>query len=116
MTGIVCGRGRFLAIVSAGGFLSAAAILAAPAAQASVEFYLAEVRDKVSTPLIDAEAIQLGNVACEALRVGVEKGLTFGKARHEADQAVGYTSRQLGLELTMADGMFLVEAAEDQLC
>lgn len=51
-----------------------------------------------------------------ALRAGVEKGLTFGQARNEADNAVGSASQQLGLGLTLADGMFLVEAAEHQLC
>lgn len=96
--------------------LGAIAFIPAPLANANAEFYLEEVRAKVDIPLTDDQAIQLGNVACAALRAGVEKGLTFGKARNEADQAVGYASQQLGLGLSMPDGMFLVEAAEGQLC
>lgn len=99
-------------LVSLGG----AVVATAPQAVASVEFYLQEVRAKVDAPLTDAQAIELGNVACSALRAGLESGLTFGKSRHQADQAVGYASQRLGLSLSMPDGMFLVEAAEDQLC
>ena len=107
-------RRRALVVLST--ILGAAAIFTAPHSVATVDFFLKEVRAKVDAPLTDAQAIQLGNVACTALRAGVAKGLTFGKARHEADQAVGYASQQLGLGLSMPDGMFLVEAAEGQLC
>ncbi|MCV7366655.1 hypothetical protein [Mycolicibacterium duvalii] len=91
-------------------------VMAAPMATASPEFFLEEVREKVQTPITDGQALRLGDVACRALRAGVEKGLTFGQARNEADNAVGSASQQLGLGLTLADGMFLVEAAEHQLC
>ena len=54
------------------------------------------------------------------MRTGLADGLTFGQARHKADQAVGYAAQQLGIDgdmgLTLPDGMFLVEAAENQLC
>jgi hypothetical protein len=89
-------------------------------ADASDDFYLDEVRAKVEAPLTEAEALQLGKVACDAMRAGLADGLTFGQARHEADQAVGYAAQQLGIDggigLSLADGMFLVEAAENQLC
>ena len=89
-------------------------------ADASDDLYLDEVQAKVHAPLTDAEALQLGNVACDAMRAGVAEGLTFGKARHKADQAVGYAAQELGIDggmgLSLADGMFLVEAAENQLC
>jgi hypothetical protein len=105
-------RGRAAAV---GVLVSAvlSALIAAPVAGATVDLYLDEVRANVDAPLTDAEALQLGNVACDAMRAGLAEGLTFGKARHQADQAVGYAQSQLGLNLSMADGMFLVEAAED---
>ncbi len=89
-------------------------------ADASDDLYLDEMQAKVEAPLTDAEALQLGNVACDAMRAGVAEGLTFGEARHKADQAVGYAAQGLGIDggmgLSLADGMFLVEAAENQLC
>lgn len=81
-----------------------------------MERFLLDLRAKVRAPLTDAQAIHLGNVACDALRAGVQNGLSFGKARHEADNAVGWAQRDLGLSLTLADGMNLVGTAEDQLC
>lgn len=111
---VTCVRSGALTIV--GSLLFAAAVVTAPHSVATEGIYLEEVRAKVTAPVTDTQAIQLGNIACAALRAGVEKGLTFGKARHEADQAVGYASQQLGLGLSMPDGMFLVEAAEGQLC
>lgn len=109
-------RERWVAFALVGVSLGATALLIAPTAAASAELYLQEVRAKVEAPLTDAEAIELGNVACGALSAGVQSGLTFGKARYQADQAVGYASQRLGVGLSMPDGMFLVEAAEDQLC
>ena len=95
-------------------------LFGAPVADASVDIYLDEVRAKVESPLTDAEALQLGNAACDAMRAGLADGLTFGQARHKADQAVGYAAQQLGIDggmgLTLPDGIFLVEAAENQLC
>lgn len=107
---------RWAPFATLGASLGATSLLIAPTAAASVELYLQEVRAKVDAPLTDAEAIELGNVACGALNSGVQSGLTFGKARHHADQAVGYASQSLGIGLSMPDGMFLVEVAEDQLC
>lgn len=92
------------------------ALSTAPSAIATPDRYLEEVRARVDVALADAQALELGNIACQALRDGVESGLTFGEARHQADQAVGWASYERGLGLTQADGMFLVEAAEDQLC
>lgn len=109
--GRLCGWISFPAAV-----IATAGVLCAPVASASVEFYFDAVRAKVKAQLTDSEALQLGDVACRALRTGLNKGLSFGQARHEADQAVGYASYQLGLDLTLADGMNLVGAAEDQLC
>jgi hypothetical protein len=79
------GRVRSVALIAA--TLGMAAIATAPLSVATVDLYLKEVRAKVAAHLTDAQALQLGNVACGALRAGVEKGLSFGKARHEADQA-----------------------------
>ncbi|WP_207573536.1 hypothetical protein, partial [Mycolicibacterium chubuense] len=55
-------------------------------------------------------------VACDAIRDGVNSGLSFGSARAKADKAVGWAQQDMGLSLSMPDGMFLVEAAEHQLC
>ncbi len=92
------------------------ALLPQPYAMASEEFFLHEVRQRVRVPLTDGQALRLGYVACDALMAGVRSGLTLGKARHRADNAVGRVSHELGLGLSLADGMHLVGAAEDQLC
>ena len=47
---------------------------------------------------------------------GINSGLSMGQSRHRADQAVGQAQNGMGLQLSMADGMFLTEAAEHQLC
>lgn len=92
------------------------AMSAPGAASADEGMYLIEVRKKVKASLTDAQAFQLGHVACEAIRDGVNAGLSFGSARANADRAVGRAQNQMGLSLSMPDGMFLVEAAEGQLC
>lgn len=92
------------------------AISAPPPAFADENMYLTEVRKKVKASLTDAQAFRLGQVACEAIRDGVDSGLSFGSARANADRAVGRAQNQMGLSLSMPDGMFLVEAAEHQLC
>ncbi|WP_454788906.1 hypothetical protein [Mycolicibacterium lutetiense] len=110
-----------------GGLLSAVAVLAlvaAPTAAADENGYLREIRGKVEAPLTDPEALQLGHTACTAIRDAVSRGVSLGQARHAADQAVGHAAHELngdfglgpGFGLTMPDGMFLVEAAEHQLC
>jgi hypothetical protein len=42
--------------------------------------------------------------------------MTLGKARAQADQAVGYASQNMGLDLGQPDAMLLVDAAVAQLC
>jgi hypothetical protein len=64
----------------------------------------------------NAQAVKLGNVACAAIRDGINSGLSMGKARSQADQAVGYASQSLGVGLSEADGMNLVDIADQQLC
>lgn len=57
-----------------------------------------------------------GQVACGALREGIISGLSFGSARAKADHAVSLAQSQMGLAMSMPDGIFLVEATEHQLC
>ncbi|OBF92363.1 hypothetical protein A5790_14570 [Mycobacterium sp. 852002-51152_SCH6134967] len=91
--------------------------ISAPApALADEGMYLTEVRKNVKASLTDGQAFQLGQVACEAIRDGLNAGLSFGSARANADRAVGRAQNEMGLSLSMPDGMFLVEAAEHQLC
>ena len=78
--------------------------------------FLDEVRQKVSAPISAEQALKLGHVACDAIRDGVNSGLSFGSARAKADEAVGWAQQNMSLSLSMPDGMFLVEAAEHQLC
>lgn len=92
------------------------AITTAGASSADDVHYLEEVYAKVRAPMTDAQAFRLGRVACDAIRDGVNAGLSFGSARAQADKAVGWAQRDMGQSLSMADGMFLVEAAEHQLC
>jgi len=92
------------------------AVVGAPIASADEGMYLDEVRQKVRAPLTDAQALQLGQVACNAIREGVKSGLSLGSSRAKADDAVGRAQHDLGLSLSMPDGMFLVEAAGHQLC
>lgn len=96
--------------------IAALLLFAAPAAHADQQHYLSEVQSKVRAPLTDAQALKLGNAACAAIRDGINSGLSMGKARSQADQAVGYASQSLGVGLTEADGMNLVNIAEQQLC
>jgi hypothetical protein len=110
------GRSKLSTFAMFAACLTVAAFIGTPHAHATTEAYLDEVRATVRYPLTDQQALRLGNIACQAMRAGIEQGLAFGKARHQADQAVGYAQRQLGLSLTMADGMLLVQAAEHQLC
>lgn len=91
--------------------------MSAPApASADEDMYLTEVGEKVKASLTAAQAFQLGHVACDSIREGVNSGLSSGSARANADQAVGRAQNEMGLSLSMPDGMFLVEAAEHQLC
>lgn len=92
------------------------ALAGAPVAAADDYMYLSEIQQKVEAPLSAEQAVQLGHVACEAIKDGVASGLSLGSSRAKADDAVGYAQQDLGLALSMPDGMFLVEAAEHQLC
>ena len=112
--------GRILAALAA----CLVALAGAPPAAADETSYLRELRAKVEAPLTDSEALQLGSAACGAMRSALDSGASFGQARSAADQAVGHSARALtvdggfgpGAGLSMPDGMFLVEAAENQLC
>ena len=43
-------------------------------------------------------------------------GMTLRNARHQADQAIGYVQQDMGLNLSVAYGMHLGDAAVGQLC
>ncbi|OMC32017.1 hypothetical protein A5739_11400 [Mycobacterium colombiense] len=92
------------------------AVLAAPLAWADENQYLAQVANNLSVVLTPSQALSLGNSACQAVRSAVSNGMTLGKARAQADQAVGYAQQKMGLGLSEADGSHLVDAAVDQLC
>jgi hypothetical protein len=94
------------------------AMLIAPAALADENQYLNKVATSTPTNrnLTRDQALALGNTACQAVRSAVAGGMTLGKARAEADRAVGYASQNMGLGLGEGDGMLLVDAAVDQLC
>jgi hypothetical protein len=107
---------ELLAVIAALAMAAAPLLFAAPAAHADQQHYLGEVQSKVQAPLTNAQALKLGNVACAAIRDGINSGLSMGKARSQADQAVGYASQSLGVGLSEADGMNLVDIADQQLC
>ncbi|MCV7401303.1 hypothetical protein H7K24_14190 [Mycobacterium fragae] len=92
------------------------ALLIAPAARADENQYLNQVANTVRVVLTRSQALDLGNTACQAVRSAVANGATLGNARAQADQAVGYAQQNMGLGLSEADGMHLVDAAVDQLC
>ncbi|ADT99858.1 DUF732 domain-containing protein [Mycolicibacterium gilvum] len=92
------------------------ALWTAGVATADDYMFLDEVRQKVGAPISAEHALKLGHVACDAIRDGVNSGLSFGSARAKADEAVGWAQQDMGLSMSMPDGMFLVEAAEHQLC
>jgi len=92
------------------------AIFIAPAASADENQYLAQVANNLSVALTASQALSLGNTACQSVRSAVANGMTLGKARAQADQAVGYAQQKMGLGLSEADGSHLVDAAVDQLC
>ena len=54
------------------------ALTDAQVASADEDMYLTELRQKVAYPLTDAQAFQLGQVACNALREGINSGLSMG--------------------------------------
>jgi hypothetical protein len=92
------------------------AMLSTPVGRADENHYLAQVADTIGVALPPSQALALGNTVCQAVRSAMANGMTLGDARHQADQAVGYAQQDMGLNLTMADGMHLVDAAVDQLC
>jgi len=88
----------------------------APIACADENMYLNQVANTLSVSLTPSQALKLGNVACKAVHSATANGMTLGKARAAADDAVGWAQNDMGLGLSMADGMHLVDAAVDQLC
>ena len=54
--------------------------------------------------------------ACQAVRSAMANGMTLRIARHQADQAIGYVQQDMGLNLSVAYGMHLGDAAVGQLC
>ncbi len=88
----------------------------APIACADESMYLNQVANTLSVYLTPSQALKLGNVACKAVHSATANGMTLGKARAAADDAVGWAQSDMGLGLSMADGMHLVDAAVDQLC
>jgi len=93
-----------------------ATMLTAPDSRADENQYLAQIADALNGKLTSSQAVTLGDTACQAVRSAMANGMTLGKARSQADEAVGYAQQDMGLNLTMADGMHLVDAAVDQLC
>lgn len=96
--------------------LGPALMLTAPAAHADEVQYLDQVANKVSVVVKPSQALSLGNTVCQTVRSAMANGMSLGKARAQADQAVGWAQQEMGLGLSEADGMFLVDAAVDQLC
>ena len=94
----------------------ATALFGAPVVQADENIYLKKVANTLSVSLTPSQALALGNTACKVVRSAMANGMTLGNARNQADQAVGRAQNEMGLGLSMADGMHLVDAAVDQLC
>ena len=94
------------------------AMLIAPTAQADQNRYLNQVANSTATnrQLTRDQALALGNTACQAVRSAMANGMSLGNARSRADQAVGYASQNMGLDIGLGDGMLLVDAAVAQLC
>ena len=65
------------------------ALTGAQVASADEDMYLTELRQKVANPLTDAQAFQLGQVACNALRKGINSGLSMGQSRHQTAARTG---------------------------
>lgn len=91
-------------------------IVFAPGVAADSSFYLEEVHKNTSLGLTDAQLVQLGQIACDAMRSGVSSGLSFGSARSRADDVVAKAINELGVSPGIPNVVFLVEAAEHQLC
>ena len=98
------------------GALAALGMAYAPTAAADSAFYLDEVHTKTNLGLSDAQLMQLGQIACDAMRSGVSSGLSFGSARSKADDAVAKAIDEMGVLQGIPNVVFLVEAAEHQLC
>lgn len=77
-------------------------MLIAPAARADENQYLNQVADAVSVVLTRSQALDLGNTACQTVHSSVANGMTLGKARAQADQAVGCAQQNMGLGLSEA--------------
>ncbi|MBB3606612.1 hypothetical protein FHT40_006303 [Mycolicibacterium sp. BK556] len=96
--------------------LAPALMLTSPVAKADEVQYLNQVASKVSVVVEPSQALSLGNTVCQTVRSAMANGMSLGKARAQADQAVGWAQQKMGLGLSEADGMFLTDAAVDQLC
>lgn len=110
---------RWVPIVLAFAVLSVLALPAVGTAHADTNSFLREAHAKAETPITDAQALQLGKVACGKLRKGAD-GQTIPASRADSDKAVGWEARRLGISggegLDRATIMWLTEAAEHELC
>ncbi|MGV0734365.1 hypothetical protein [Mycolicibacter sinensis] len=69
--------------------------------------------------MTDAQALHLGNLACTKLRMGADSE-TLAKSRGEADDAIGWEARRIGMYggngLDRGSVMNLTTIAEHELC
>lgn len=112
-------RNRGRGIAAAVAVLSILPLLVGGTARADTNSFLREAHAKAETPITDAQALQLGQVACGLLRKGAD-GQTIPASRADSDKAVGGEARRLGISggegLDRATIMWLTEAAEHELC
>lgn len=94
-------------------------------ASADANSYLREAHATIAknagptVSVTDAQALQLGRVACQKLRKEAD-GKTIPSSRADSDKAVAWEARRLGISsgegLDRATIMWLTEAAEHELC
>jgi hypothetical protein len=75
---------RFLGATALAVALIAGPAVGLPSARASDGLFLDEVRTNVQVPLTDAQALQLGHAACDAMHAGLARGLSLGQARRRS--------------------------------
>lgn len=97
--------------------LASAMVLAVPA-HADTNAYLALIRTNTNLPITDAQALQAGQLVCTTMAAGISSGLSFGRARSNADQAVAnLLGGPFGVVVPgIPNVTAVVSAAEDQLC